>query len=477
VPPTPPTLRLACLSFLAIIAISPVIARQEGARPVSEIADLIDAAEPGATVTVPPGLYSGHLVIRKPIVLDGAGRATIDGGGKGTVVQIVSPGVTIRGLTIRGSGKSVTGEPAGVLAVAGPVVIEDNIFEDVLFGIDLRESPDSIVRRNVVRGKDLEPGRRGDGIRLWWSHNCLIDRNRVYGMRDVVLWYTEGLTISRNRVEGSRYGLHFMYSHDTLLLENELERNSVGVYLMYSNGLRLIRNSMVNNRGSSGYGIGLKDCDDIVIQDNALLANRVGAYLDNSPSSIDSTGLFEGNLIAFNEIGVLATPNTHDNVFTANSFIENEEQAAVHGRGALASNTFSKEDVGNFWSDYAGFDQDGDGIGDLEYAPRSLFSSMLAREPNLRLFVHSPAQQAVEFTARALPELRPAPLLTDPAPLSSAPPNNLAMAERAGSAAWPMALLGAGLLVASGAVLWVAGRPQSWIPGPKSSLSRSGSVA
>jgi len=269
----------------------------------------------------------------------------------------------------------------------------------------------------------------------------------------MVFWYSEDLHITENRVDGCRYGLHFMYSHRTTLTANELTGNSVGIYLMYSNEIHLIDNRMLNNRGASGYGIGLKDCDGIVVEGNTLLANLVGVYLDNSPSSVDSTGMIAGNTIAYNEIGLLATPNTHDNVVTGNAFIENEEQAATHGRGELSSNSFSLNGVGNFWSDYAGFDGDGDGIGDLAYEPRSLFSALMSHEPNLRLFAHSPAQQAVEFTARALPELRPRPTLVDPAPLTRRPSTGTAQAAAPPSGG-PMAALGFGLLAVS-AGCWV----------------------
>ncbi len=399
------------------------------AESISFVESLIERATDGQEVRVPAGVYEGNLVIRKPIVLDGSDGAVFDALGKGIVIEVLAAGVTIRGCVIRGSGSDVTGEPAGIRVVAPNTIIESNTIQDALFGIDLRESPDSIIRGNTISGKDLDPGRRGDGIRLWWSHYCVIENNTVRGSRDMVFWYSEGLIIRRNTVIDSRYGLHFMYSHDTVLEENDLLSNSVGVYLMYSNSITLRGNRMRNNRGASGYGIGLKDCDDITITGNALLANRVGVYLDNSPSSIDSTGIFESNMIAFNEIGLLATPNTHDNVFTRNAFVENEEPAATHGRGRLVSNSFALDGVGNYWSDYAGFDLDGDGIGDVVYEPQSLFGAMLAREPNLRLFVHSPAQQAIEFTARALPELRPQSTLIDPSPLVSAPKIELAIAD------------------------------------------------
>lgn len=428
-----------------------------GQQPVSVIHDRIEQAQAGDVLRIPAGHYQGNLEIRKPITLIAAEGTVIDAMGSGTVIDVLAENVTVRGFFVRGSGDSVTGEDAGIRVLAGGAVIEDNRIEDALFGIDLRESPGSIVRGNTIAGKDLEAGRRGDGIRLWWSHGTMVEDNIVRNSRDMVFWYSENLRIDRNHVTGSRYGLHFMYSHDTVLRDNVLGGNSVGIYLMYSNSIRLEGNQMRNNRGPSGYGIGLKDCDDISITGNALLANRVGVYIDNSPSSIGSTGLFEENMIAFNEVGVLATPNTHDNIFTSNAFVENEEPAATHGRGELHLNTWARNGVGNYWSQYAGFDLDGDGIGDVGYEPRSLFGQMLASEPNLRLFVHSPAQQAIEFTARALPELRPRPVLVDPAPLARPPVIEMAGPEPRGARGW-MTLVSLGVLVPSVCVVALLGR-------------------
>lgn len=462
-------MRRRSVQFLAalLLALPATRARSEPPaieRPMSDVEDLIADARAGSEVVVPPGVYMGNLVIDAPLTLSGGGRVILDARGSGTVIEIRSPDVVIRGFTVRNSGDDVTSEPAGIRALAGPVRIENNIVLETLFGIDLRESPGSVIRANRVRGKDLDAGRRGDGIRLWWSHDCTIEDNVVSRSRDMVFWYSENLRITRNRVSDSRYGLHFMYSHDTILSGNDLERNSVGIYLMYSNRISLTENMMRSNRGASGYGVGLKDCDDILITRNALLANRVGAYIDNSPSSVDSSGLFESNMIAFNEIGILATPNTHDNVFTQNTIIENEEAAATHGRGQLTSNLFARDGVGNFWSDYAGFDHDADGIGDLPHEPRSLFGVMLAREPNLRLFVHSPAQRAIEFTARALPELRPKATLIDPAPLVAPPPSTLREPHTPGSGS-PMALLALALIGGAGAAVAVLARPDR-IPTP-----------
>ncbi len=437
----------------------------DGVRSTAEIAALIEAAEPGSTVLIPPGTYRGALRVLRPIVLDGGGRATIDGEGAAVVVEILAQPVTIRNLEVRGSDDRIDLEPTGIRAETGPVYIENNVVLDALFGIDLKAAPGSVVRGNHVTGKDFDPERRGDAIRLWWSSDCIIEGNTANRTRDVVFWYSSDLIVRNNTITDSRYGLHFMYTHDTALTDNTLTGNSVGVYLMYSNGITVSGNHIAANRGPSGYGIGLKDCDDIRILDNALMANRVGLYIDNSPSSIDSTGLIASNLIAYNEVGITATPNTHDNEVTGNTFLENEEQVGVHGRGNLMLNRFSKDGAGNFWSDYAGFDREGDGVGDLPHQPSSLFQSLLAREPNLRFFVHSPAQQAVEFTARALPELRPEPKFIDPAPLTIRPMPP-AVASPGVIDARPLALLAAGLLVVPGALAWLIARDGASRPRP-----------
>ena len=435
--------RVISIPLAIVLAVSHALG-----APASEIQALIDDAALGSVIKPESGVYEGTLRITKPITIDGRGVVTIDAGGEGSVIEVSAPDVTLRGLIITGSGKSVSGESAGIKANTGPVVIENNRISDVYFGIDLKQSPGSVIRENTIVGKELELGRRGDGIRLWWSHGCTIEHNTVRDSRDMVFWYSEDLRISSNVVIDSRYGLHFMYSHNTAVRENRLTGNSVGIYLMYSNSIRLFQNQIDNNRGTSGYGIGLKDCDDIEVNSNLLAANRVGIYIDNSPSSADSTGLIRSNKIAFNEVGLLATPNTHDNTIYDNGFIENEEQVSVHGGGQLFLNKFASEERGNFWSDYNGFDRDHDGLGEYAYEPRSLFRTMLAREPNLRLFVHSPAQQAIELTARAFPELDPEPMLSDPRPLALPPRFDLPSLE-AGTGGLRMALVSGGLLLLS----------------------------
>ena len=381
----------------------------------------VDEAAPGSKLIVEAGIYDAPVILAKPIVLEAMPGAVIQGNGRGDLVRILAPDVAILGFAIRGTGSSLDEENAAILVRAPRARIERNVLEDDLFGIYLQDAPDCIVRGNRIVGKQIDIARRGDAIRLWNSNGCVIENNEVTRTRDVIIWYSAGVVLRGNRISNSRYGLHFMYANASTVEENSLQENSVGAFLMYSKDLVFRRNLLLQNRGPSGYGIGMKDVDGVVAQDNRILGNRVGLYLDNSPFSPSMTHEIQRNLFAFNDIGIAFQPAVRRNHFRENAFVENLEQIAVIGSGDFGGNEFTIEGRGNYWSDYTGFDLGEDGIGDVVYRSESLFENLVDRETKLRLFLFSPAQQAVELASRAAPTFKPRPKLSDSAPLMSLP--------------------------------------------------------
>ena len=129
----------------------------------------LDMALPGAIIRLPPGIYQGPAVISKPITLDGDGQVIIDAGGRGTVLTVKADRVTLRGLTLRNSGDSHDQLDGGLMAEGRDLLIENNVIEDVLFGISLHKTTDSIIRRNRIRSRPVSSADRGDGLRLWYS--------------------------------------------------------------------------------------------------------------------------------------------------------------------------------------------------------------------------------------------------------------------------------------------------------------------
>lgn len=435
-----------------------------------DLSDAIALAAEGDVIHVPAGHYGGPIIIDTPLTLIAEGTVILDGGGKGDVIRINAPDVVIRGFTIQNTGISLDREDAGITVLAPRVTIENNVLRDVLFGIYLKKAPDSILRGNRIGGKELDIARRGDGIRLWYSPRTLIERNVVENSRDVVLWFCDGLLLRHNEILNGRYGLHFMYSNENVIEDNWLEGNSVGGFLMYSNNLTLRRNVFARSRGPSGYGIGLKDMDGVVAEDNAFIGNRIGVYLDNSPSTVNGHGFFRRNVFASNDIGVAFMPSVQRNTLVENTFLDNIEQVAVLGGGKFAGNTFTVDGRGNFWSDYRGYDLDGDRIGDFPYRSEGLFENLMDREPKLRLFIYSPAQQAIDLAARAFPVVKPRPKFTDTAPLMQPVPFRGRIAVT--PAPWEMARLSGGLIALAALVL-LAGR---WRGGTLGSIGRPAAI-
>lgn len=428
----------------------------ETAVSAQQLPEAIARAQAGDVIKVNGGRLQGGLEIDKPLTLAGQGWPVIDGGSSGTVLKITAPQVTVRGFLIQNSGSSLDQENAGIAIEAENATVEGNRFEETLFGIYLRRAHGTTVRGNVIQSKALEVPRRGDPIRVWYSNDVLIDGNRVESGRDVVLWYSERLIVQNNEVSNGRYGLHFMYCDDAQIHNNRLLNNSVGAFLMYSRRVHLSHNTIAYNRGPSGFGVGLKDMDDAVIEENLFLDNRIGAHMDTTPREVDSIGRFSGNLFAYNDIGVSMMPSVRNNEFMANSFVDNEEHVALAGRGGrLENNQWTVAGRGNFWSDYAGFDVDGNGVGDVPYEADRLFENLLQEHPNLRLFLYSPASNAIDFAARAFPLVRPQPKLVDSHPMMAPNvPTDAPALPQASSRGW----YGAGLLLLTAAVALV------WLP-------------
>src|SRR5690606_15356930 len=110
---------------------------------------------------------------------------------------------------------------------------------------------------------------------------------------------------------------------------------------------------------------------------------------------LNSVGIFRGNLFAYNDIALEMLPSVRHNLISDNSFVENEQQVVVLGGGQLRDNEWTVGDRGNYSSDYAGYDVDGDGRGEIPYQAQRLLDNLLGMRPELRLFMYSPVVNAV----------------------------------------------------------------------------------
>jgi nitrous oxidase accessory protein len=412
---------LAALSCFAGIYVNPVrgaetlVVAPDGFYTTIEAA--LAAAAPGAVIEVHGGTYPAPLVVDKTVSLIGVDQPVIDGGGQGSLVLIGAPQVVFSGFVVRGSGQSLSHEDTGIVVQGAEAVVRDNRLEDVMFGIYFANASGGLAQNNIIQGKPLEDSMRGDGIRVWYSNDVQLIGNEITSGRDILIWYADNITIRDNHIHHNRYGLHFMYNKNAVVENNIIEHNAVGAYMMYSAGLVMTGNRYLHNRGASGYGVALKDMDHAHIADNIFIGNVTAVYLDNSPSLYDEYNTFTRNFIAYNDVGLIGLPSVKRNIFQNNTFLENYQQVSVQGRGNLLGNSWQQDGIGNYWSDYVGYDGNADGTGDLPYRAEKLFESLTDSHPALRLFIYSPTTQAIDFAASAFPSLRPDPKVIDEAPL------------------------------------------------------------
>lgn len=373
---------------------------------------LIDQTPVGETLTPEPGVYAGPVVIDKSIILDGQNKVTIDAGGTGTVILLQTDGATLRNLHLTNSGESHNDIDAGVQVRGKFNVIKDNKIDNCLFGVDLQQSENNIVRRNQISSKPFELGQRGDAIRLWYSFNNKVTDNRISDARDTVVWYSANNTISRNQASNSRYSLHFMYSRYNLVEDNTYLNNAVGIFLMYSDGVVVRNNHIAHATGPTGVGIGFKETSDLIIEGNKILYCASGIYIDVSPFQPDTTNRFRHNLIAYNGIGIRFLNDWTGNIFKQNQIVDNLTQVVVSGGKTANRNVWE----GNYWSDYQGFDQDLDGVGDSPYELYAYADRLWKDTPYAQFFKGSPMLEVLDLLERLAPFSEPDLLIRDRAP-------------------------------------------------------------
>jgi nitrous oxidase accessory protein len=397
---------------------------QDNQARFSSITAAIRAARPGDTILIGQGTYVEQVVLDKTLTLEGVNKPVVRGSGRGSVIIVLAPACTIRGIVVQHCGSELQNEDSGILLKSRGNRVEDNELSDVLFGIYLFQSAENTIRGNTIRGrKNLDTGDRGAGLHFYSSPDNTIEDNVVTEERDgMYIQNSPGNKIRRNRVSNLRYGLHYMYSDANVFEDNVFSNNMAGAAIMYSNRIVFRRNAFIHNRGYSSFGILFQDCNDCIAEGNFIIDNSVGLFMEAIRRSA-----FRNNVIAGNDVAIEMFASAADNVFAENNFVENI--SPLHLVGRTTTTRWASEGRGNFWSDYDGYDLDGDGVGDVPHKVQNVFEYMEGNHPRLRLYLLSPAAQALAVAEKTLPVVRGSSE-ADPAPLVKATEIKFPFAER-----------------------------------------------
>lgn len=297
------------------------------------IQDAVDAASPGDTIIVEAGVYYEVVCVYKPeISLMGKDRwnTIIDGSGEGWW---------------------------------GFVITADQTY----------------VAKFTVRNTYTGIGLPCSGILLMGSvNNTVTETNVVGNFEGILIWGSSGNTITRNRIVSSEdAGLGVIFgSSNNVISENILRANQQwGIVLILANNNDINNNSIVLTYELDAIGIVL--CSQNSITYNYVLSNEGTGYEPSEPYgfAIDisncGNSVVKNNYVMNNTYGIATGFGNNNNRIYHNNFINNTIQSYVDPSASdMWYNLWEVE--GNYWTDYDGEDQTGDGVGNTELPHRGV---------------------------------------------------------------------------------------------------------
>jgi len=367
-------------------------------QPGESIQQAIDRAAPGDRIRVARGFYRENLRIEKALQLIGDNRPTLSGNQRGDTIRVTATHVSIEGFIIRDSGDSLLAQNAGIYLQPGAhhARVRHCDLTYNLFGLWIEQADDAVIEHNRITGlRDYQSSRRGNGIQLYFSQRAQVIGNDISFVRDAIYVDVSHDAVFRgNKLHHSRYGTHYMNSYRNLWEDNDTWMNRGGLALME------VRDQVVrNNRAwsNSDHGIMLRTIQNAVVENNIVAGNHRGFFIYDAEFNT-----LRGNLIVDNVVGIHLWAGSKNNKVDANDFISNREQVRYVGAHDMPWG----EQQGNFWSNYRGWDRNGDRIGDIRYEASDIVDRLSWQHPMMKLLLASPAVQTLGMVAQQFPLLR-----------------------------------------------------------------------
>jgi nitrous oxidase accessory protein len=397
------TFLFICLALMTIVM---------GAQAATSLQVRIDLTPAGSTLRPLPGTYTGPVFIDKPIIIDGQNKVVLDGLGKGSVMVIRCDGVEVRNMRITGSGRSHDQVDAGVLINADHVIFENNTIDNALFGVHVSQGDHNIIRGNTISSLiDRDATLRGEGVRLWYSQQNIIQDNIIFRVRDMVLANSPFNKILDNEISDSRMGMELIFSHAVEISGNTISDNENGIIGIYSDSLYIHHNRIQHQSTLRGSAIAVKASSQTRIEDNEILDCAIGMTA-NSPIFPENILYIRRNKFVYNDVAMFFYGDRGGHVIEGNQFIDNHQQVSVTGPTSAIYNKW----LGNYWQDYNGFDMDGDGIGDKPYTAYLYSDRIWMDRPMAKFFRGSPMLDVLDFVERLAPFSEVDMILQDPEP-------------------------------------------------------------
>jgi parallel beta-helix repeat protein len=212
------------------------------------IQEAVDNSNSGSGEKVPDlifvfnGTYQENIFLDKSINLIGENNSItiIDGGGDGSVVDVIEPFCTISGFTITNGGEQ---EGDAAIAIHADMAVMNNIIAHNNMGA-------------LVSG----------GSMPYIQYNSISDN--IYGL------YLENYNcftyVIGNTIQENEFGIYLSESENKIFLGNTINANTYGAYLEKSNANAIALNNITNNE----QGVFLKNSNTNAIMMNNFINNK-----------------------------------------------------------------------------------------------------------------------------------------------------------------------------------------------------------
>jgi len=376
----------------------------------------IDEATPYSTIKLSNAIYIGDLTINKPLSIIGQGdNVIIQGSSSTSVIKINSSNVILKNLTITNSGNRIDKIDSAV-SIYKAQYVELNTCKllNSLYGIDMNMVSNSKILNNYITSKKLDMNLRGNALKLYYSHNNIIQNNTIEYSKDVTLNYSNNNLFKDNKFNHNRFASHLSISHKNNFIQNRYMYNSVSIMLMGAKDTNITNNIIQSSNGASGIGIVIGMVSNLTFEYNTLKYNAKALYIEGLEKQRGMKRYINNNTIAYNGEAFHFHASIKDNTITHNNIYGNIDDV-VKDVPSKSSNSNLIEY--NYWDRYAGFDKNHDGIGDTPHKYYQYADQLWHFNHKIKFFYASPIMTLLNFITNLAPFIEPNLLLVDERPI------------------------------------------------------------